>query len=135
MTFCSSSAILVSNMATSSRSCAGVNSSRSGGGITHSLNRKLRSVRIQKIGPALDRRGGVTFPTHLGEPPAQCLTHGDRHGQLSAKMTAACGSCIRARGFAPISCFGDKPLKILARPAGLEPATHSLEGCCSVQLS
>src|SRR5271168_3388263 len=85
MTFCSSSAILVSNMATSSRSWAGVNSSRSGGGITHSLNRKLRSLRIQKIRPALDRRGGVTFPTHLGEPPsATPFSHGDRHGQLSA---------------------------------------------------
>lgn len=23
----------------------------------------------------------------------------------------------------------------MARPAGLEPATHSLEGCCSIQLS
>lgn len=23
----------------------------------------------------------------------------------------------------------------LVRPAGFEPATHSLEGCCSIQLS
>ena len=23
----------------------------------------------------------------------------------------------------------------MARPAGLEPATHSLEGCCSIHLS
>ena len=34
-------------------------------------------------------------------------------------------------------CFSNarKPLKILARPAGLEPATPGLEGRCSIQLS
>ena len=26
-------------------------------------------------------------------------------------------------------------LKMMVYPAGIEPATHSLEGCCSVQLS
>jgi hypothetical protein len=33
------------------------------------------------------------------------------------------------------SCPQDKPLIALATPAGLEPATFSLEGCCSIQLS
>jgi hypothetical protein len=38
-------------------------------------------VRIQKIGPALDRPGDVTFPTHLGEPvSAAAFSHRDRHG-------------------------------------------------------
>jgi hypothetical protein len=44
------------------------------------LNRKLRSVRIQKIGPAFDHLGGVTFPTHLGEPAsAAAFSHRDRN--------------------------------------------------------
>ena len=30
---------------------------------------------------------------------------------------------------------GDDETKALARPGGLEPPTHSLEGCCSIRLS
>ena len=33
-------------------------------------------------------------------------------------------------------CSAREPMfKKLATPAGFEPATHSLEGCCSIQLS
>jgi hypothetical protein len=41
---------------------------RSGGVLTHRLNRRLRSLRIRKITPTLDRPHSVTFPTHRGEP-------------------------------------------------------------------
>ena len=35
----------------------------------------------------------------------------------------------------PSSVFILAPYQQLARPAGFEPATHSLEGCCSIQLN
>ena len=30
---------------------------------------------------------------------------------------------------------GDSPKRIFVIPPGFEPGTHSLEGCCSIQLS
>ena len=103
--FCSSSAILVSNVATSSRSWAGVSSSRSGGGVTQSFNRKLRALRDPENQVSARSSLQCDISNSLG-PAARC--RGVRTGipptaTLSANMTTAGGSCIRARGFAPIT--------------------------------
>src|SRR6516225_8186815 len=42
-----------------------------------------------------------------------------------------CGSYLAI----PRHCNTSKSLEILASPAGLEPATHSLGNCCSILLS
>src|SRR5208283_1242899 len=69
-TVCLSSATSFNSRTTSFFSWGGVSSSRSGGGLTHRLNRRLRSVRIGKIEPAADHPGHVTFPTYQGDEPA-----------------------------------------------------------------
>src|SRR5213082_3527413 len=66
-----------------------------------------------------------------GIPPImECAVGGIPYPLISACGVMSCSHRSGARAGKIVSTAGK-----LVSPAGLEPATHSLEGCCSVQLS
>src|SRR4051794_12515540 len=59
----------------------------------------------------------------------ECVERSVPHPRVSSRVPCILSSPEVVRG------AGEALQERLVSPAGLEPATHSLEGCCSVQLS
>ena len=55
--------------------------------------------------------------------------------KLGTRTRTRTGIPLGARDFKSLVSTNSTMRANLASPAGFEPATHSLEGCCSIQLS
>jgi hypothetical protein len=65
----------------------------------------------------------------------RAITGDDERQSKAAQAALAKADVVALALPAPAARRVQKTVKELARPAGFEPTTHSLEGCCSIQLS